>query len=224
MRTAARTLAFAPAGLDVGDRPRCGLEALLGDRAWQRLPATVRARFGEPVRATDYVGEFDVVRASRLGRCLALICLLIGTPVVPRTGVHVPAVVHVSPTAGGVAWNREYRWPGGGTCLVRSTKVIERDGSLVEKLPARLCMPLRVYQDGGALHFVSRGYYFDLGRRPDGHPLRLHLPRWLAPGTTHVEHLDEANGWFRFTMSVRHRIFGELYYQTGRFRAAGEAT
>jgi hypothetical protein len=107
---------------------------------------------------------------------------------------------------------------------VRSTKVIEKDGSLVERLPARLCMRLRVYEESGALHFVSRGYYFDLGRWRNGRPLRLHLPRWLSPGTTHVEHRDEAGGWFRFTMRVCHPVFGELYYQTGRFRSAREAT
>ena len=223
MRTGTATAAFAPAEPDVCTRLH-GLQAVLGERAWLRLPAAVRARFGEPVRATDYVGEFDVVRASRLGRCLALICLLIGTPVVPRTGMHVPAVVHVGPTTEGVAWNREYRWPAGGTCLVRSTKAIEKDGSLVERLPARLCMPLRVYEESGALHFVSRGYYFDLGRWRNGRPLRLQLPPWLSPGTTHVEHRDEAGGWFRFTMRVRHPVFGELYYQTGRFRSAREAT
>jgi hypothetical protein len=40
--------------------------------------------------------------------------------------------------------------------------------------------------------------------------------------TTHVEHVDEADGWFRFTMTVTHPFFGEMFYQTGRFRAAGE--
>jgi hypothetical protein len=31
-----------------------------------------------------------------------------------------------------------------------------------------------------------------------------------------------ADGWFRFTMTVTHPFFGEMFYQTGRFRAAGE--
>jgi hypothetical protein len=48
------------------------------------------------------------------------------------------------------------------------------------------------------------------------------LPSLLSPGTTHVEHIDESGGWFRFTMTVTHPIFGELFYQTGRFKAAGE--
>ena len=52
--------------------------------------------------------------------------------------------------------------------------------------------------------------------------LKIPLPAWLSPGTTHVEHADESNGWFRFTMTVTHPLFGEVFYQTGRFRAARE--
>jgi hypothetical protein len=196
-----------------------GLQSVLGHAAWTRLPFAVRVRFAEPAVAVDYVGSFDVVRASWLGRILALICLLLGTPVVPRTGLHVPAIVHVAPTSNGVAWNREYRWPNTNACLVRSTKVISSRGGLVERLPARLCMPLRVFEKHGVLHFVSRGYYFDFGGC-----LRVPLPPLLSPGTTHVEHIDEADGWFRFTMTVTHPIFGEMFYQTGRFKAAGERT
>jgi hypothetical protein len=197
-----------------------GLRGVLGDSAWRRLPPAVRARFGEPDVAVDYVGEFEIVRASWLGLAFATFCRLIGTPVVPRTGRNVPAVVHVGPTAEGVAWNREYRWPNCDPCFVTSTKVIEPDGGLVERLPARLCMPLRVYEQRGSLHFVSHGYYFDFGTLQSGRRLRIPLPRWLSPGETHVEHHDEADGWFRFTMTVAHPLFGELFYQTGRFHAA----
>lgn len=193
-------------------------ERLLGEAAWYRLPAAVRARFPHPAVAVDYVGEFEIVRASLLGRLIAWFCLMLGTPVVPRTGEHVPSVVRVGPSDRGVAWNREYRWPGSTACLVRSTKVIGADGSLVEELPAHLCMPLDVFERSGVLHFVSRGYYFRLGT------VHLWLPHWLSPGTTHVEHEDEGSGWFRFTMTVRHPLFGELFYQTGRFCAAEAVT
>jgi Domain of unknown function (DUF4166) len=201
-----------------------GLQFVLGQAAWARLPRAVRERFSETPVALDYVGEFDVVRASWLGRLLALFCQLLGTPVVPRTGLRVPAIVHVGPTRSGVAWNREYRWPNNRPCLVRSTKIIDWRGRLVERLPARLCMPLNVYEERGVLHFVSRGYYFDLGKRQNGERIKIPLPALLSPGTTHVEHIDEADGWFRFTMTVIHPFFGEMFYQTGRFKAAGKPT
>jgi hypothetical protein len=199
-----------------------GLEDVVGEAAWCRLPPAVQARFGTPAHAVDYVGEFEVVRASRLGRLIAWLTVLIGQPVVPRTGNHIPAVVRVGPNTRGVVWKREYRWPDKSTCLVRSTKVIQDDGTLVEELPARLCMPLEVFERDGALHFLSRGYYFDLGVWGRAGRIRMPLPRWLSPGSTHVEHIDQARGWFRFTMTVTHPVFGELFYQTGLFRAAGD--
>lgn len=211
----------SPAARGSGETNHHGLHRVLGEDAWRRLPTAVRARFGEPVIATDYVGTFEIVRASLLGRFIALICRLIGTPVVPRVGVNVRSVVHVGPVGEGVAWDREYRWPDGKTNLVRSTKTIGPDGQLVERLPARLCMPLNVYERARVLHFVSRGYYFDLGEWRKGVRVALPLPAWLSPGTTHVEHHDEPGGWFRFTMTCTHALFGEMFYQTGRFRAAG---
>jgi hypothetical protein len=193
-----------------------GLRDVLGEPAWQRLPAAVRIRFSEPVLAVAYVGEFDVVRASRLGRIIAWVCQAIGTPVVPRTGRNVLAIIHVGPVSRGASWLREYHWPHGDTHRVHSTKVVGPDGKLTEELPARLRMPLEVYERRGVLHFVSKGYYFDVGAG-----LKVPLPSWLSPGTTHVEHIDAADGWFRFTMTVTHPIFGEVFYQTGRFHAAG---
>jgi hypothetical protein len=203
------------------------MHGLLGDVAWRRLPPAVRTRFGEPVQKVDYVGEFDVVRASIIGRVIALLCKAIGTPVVPRTGLRVPAIIHVGPVDRGASWLREYRWPNGRACRVHSTKVIGADGSLTEELPAGLRMPLSVYQRRGVLHFVSKGYYFEFripwsSGRLAFPSLKIPLPIWLSPGTTHVEHADESNGWFRFTMTVTHPLFGEVFYQTGRFRAARE--
>jgi hypothetical protein len=198
-----------------------GIHGLLGDIAWHQLPPAVRTRFGEPVLKVDYVGEFDVVRASVIGRIIAWLCQAIGTPVAPRTGQCVPAIIHVGPVNRGASWLREYRWPDGRACRVHSTKVVGADGSLTEELPAGLRMPLSVYQRHGVLHFVSKGYYFEFKIRRIGH-LKIPLPLWLSPGTTHVEHADESNGWFRFTMTVTHPLFGEVFYQTGRFRAAGE--
>jgi len=152
---------------------------------------------------------------------------MLGTPVVPRTGYDVPAIVHVTPvTEGGVTWTRKYHWPDTNVSLVRSTKTITASGTLVEQLPAHLCMQLHVYEEGGALHFVSLRYYFEWPmpwkRHSRAAKWRLALPQWLSPGTVHVVHEDEAQGWFRFTMTVVHPLLGRLFYQTGRFHALGD--
>ena len=203
------------------------LRGILGEPAWERLAPAVRQRFADPAQSVDYAGEFAIVRASRVGRVLAWACQLIGTPIVARTGLNVPAIVHVGPCDKGVNWRREYCWPDRSTCVVRSTKVIGADGVLVEELPAGLCMELGVYEEAGTLHFVSVRYYFRLPLGgllgfPGACQIKLTLPCWLSPGTTHVEHVDHADGSFQFTMTVTHRILGEIFYQTGRFRARGE--
>jgi hypothetical protein len=211
-------------------RPRTGaqqpvakhaIRELLGESPWRRLPEAVRARFADPARRIDYCGSFDVVRASLLGRLLAALCRCLGTPVAPRTGFSVPALVRVIPTPSGIAWQREYRWSSGAVSRVCSTKTVGADGSLIERLPAGLCMPLNVFESNGVLHFASCGYYFDWGIPFTRLRLKWPLPRWLSPGITHVEHVDESSGWFRFTLSVTHPRCGEIFYQTGRFRATG---
>jgi len=201
----------------LGNGNRHGLCEVLGAEAWNRLPEAVRDRFGDATESVSYAGAFEIVRASRLGRVIAWLGKLIGTPVAPRTGLDVEALVRVRPDAHGVAWDREYRWADGARHLVRSTKVADGYGKLIEKLPARLCMPLHTFEEGGVLHFVSRGYYFDLAAG-----FRLWLPAVLSPGVTHVEHIDLAHGWFRFTMTVTHPLFGEVFFQTGRFCATEE--
>jgi hypothetical protein len=199
------------------DGVRHGLRDVLGTTAWSRLPEAVRERFADTTAVATYAGAYEVVRASALGRVFAWIGTLFGTPVAPRAENHVAARVLVRPDARGVAWDREYLWADGTCSLVCSTKVVTEDGLLIEMLPARLCMPLDTYVEGGVLHFVSRGYYFHLGAG-----FRLWLPALLSPGVTHVEHIDLGHGWFRFTMTVTHPLGGEVYFQTGRFCAAEE--
>jgi hypothetical protein len=200
-----------------------GLRDLLDEDAWARLPGAVRLRFAHHAAAMDYTGTFEEVRASLPGRLMAQLCRVIGTPVVPWTGRDIAATVRVMPDGRGTCWLRQYHWPQRGTCTVRSTKVIDARGTLVEELPAFLCMALDVFEHNSALHFVSSGYFFDLPLPLLKRRLRIALPGWLTPGTTHVEHIDERQGWFRFTMRVQHALFGETFYQTGRFRAAGDA-
>ena len=196
---------------------RHGLRAVLGSAAWNRLPEAVRERFADSAGAATYAGSFEVVRASWLGLAFAWLGRLFGMPVTPGTGANFASRVLVRPGSGGVSWDREYHWADGSTHLVRSTKMVGADDRLIERLPARMCMPLDTYVEGTVLHFVSLGYYFELG-----FGMRLWLPRLLSPGVTHVEHIDLDHGWFRFTMTVTHPLFGEMFFQTGRFCATEE--
>jgi len=186
-------------------------EQMLGHAAWSRLPPAVRARFDANAHAhgaTVYLGA-TTVRASLTGRMFAHLCRLVGTPVAPFVGDDVPLRVRVYRTGEGIVWERHYQFEH-GDCVVTSTKQSEGD-ALVEKLGAGLHMKLRVFEDAGALHFVSEGYFFRAAR------LRLDLPDWFLPGGTHVTHEDLGNDRFRFTMRTHHRWFGELYFQDGIF-------
>jgi hypothetical protein len=209
-RTLPQSLVQERRGGDV----RHGLRKVLGPAAWSRLPEAVRERFADAGDATTYAGSFEVVRASWLGLAFASLGILFGMPVAPRTGMNVASRVRVRPAVRGVAWDREYLWADGIRHLVRSSKEVDAGGQLIERLPARMCMPLHTYVEGAVLHFVSLGYYFELGLG-----LKLWLPRLLSPGVTHVEHVDLNHGWFRFTMTVTHPLFGEMFFQTGRFCA-----
>ncbi len=187
----------------------------IGEESWLRLPLAVRERFADDVLKAEYQGSFDVVRASLSGRLLAFLCRLIKTPIAPYTGENVPATVRVFlDDRGGMVWERTYRFSKSRTCVVSSTKQFDEQGAFVEVLPAGLRMPLDVFERGGVLHFVSRGYHFNW------FGARIAIPDSFPPGVTHVRHIDEGNGWFRFTMSVTHKWFGEVYFQTGRFRSA----
>jgi hypothetical protein len=192
---------------------------LLGRQAWQRLPEAVRARFAPHDLAKPYEVLYEGrmhVRASWLGRCIAHVCRLIGTPVAPYVDEDVPVSVRVFDDAArtGTVWERRYHFPGRDPVTVSSTKQVESDGTLVEALGAGLRMRLRVFEHRGELHFLSTGYYFQIGR------LRIELPAWMLPGPTLVTHADLGGGQFLFTMHTAHRRFGEMYEQSGRFAAS----
>lgn len=186
---------------------------LLGEAAWGRLPAAVRARFSDETQApvaTIYRGVAKV-DASPGGRALAHLCRLIGTPVAPFVGKEVPMTVRVFAAHDGVVWERHYEFPGGRPVVVRSTKQLGADGLLVESLNAGLHMRLRVFEQQGQLHFKSTGYFFRAGA------LRFDLPQWFLPGVTHVVHEDLGGGSFRFSMTTDHRWFGRMFHQDGVF-------
>jgi hypothetical protein len=190
---------------------------LLGEAAWQRLDPSVRARFAVTPGVDEvltFAGVMGVVRRSWFGWFLAHVCRLIGTPVAPQRGRDVPTVVRIfrSRCGAGIVWERRYAFPGRPPVIVSSTKKADPPARLLECATHGFAMRLRLFERGGALHFASTGYCIAVGGR------RLPIPQLLTPGDAHVVHSDEGGGWFRFTLSFRHRLFGETYFQEGLFR------
>lgn len=191
---------------------RLDFRRLVGEAAWARLPLAVRARFGLHRIGEEvvYPGEM-VVRASRVGRWLAEVCRLIGTPLAPWTGEAVPMRVVVRMEGQGVVWDRWYGFEGRPGILVTSRKQLGRAGELLEVARGGLGMRSEVTVEDGALHFRGKGYVWVLG------PLVVPLPSLLTPGAAHVVHEDLGNGRFRFVLRFVHPWFGETLYQEGVF-------
>jgi len=209
--TGRQTLTLSPTAACPGRVP--DFCRLLGPVAWQRLPPAVRARFaGHADAVTLYRGRMRVT-ASWWGRLFAHACRLIGTPVAPFEGADVPVTVRVYDRAdgSGTVWERRYEFPGRAPTIVSSTKQLDDDGALVEALNAGLHMRLAVFEEARALHFVSKGYFFRVGR------LCVDLPAWFLPGPTHVVHEDLGDGHFRFAMHTEHRRLGQMFHQEGVF-------
>ncbi len=191
--------------------------ALVGPEGWRRLPTLIRARFACGSAASDvtYAGSMQSVRCSRAGYLLAQLCRLVGTPLAPFEGRDVPIEVrvHDDPQKGGIAWDRIYFFPGHAPVTVTSTKVFADDGAmLLECVGGGFGMRLSVFEQDRKLHFVSQSYFWRFAG------ISIRLPDWLTPGMAHVIHSDLGEGWFRFEMTMQHRLLGETFYQDGTFK------
>ena len=188
------------------------LRAIVGAAAWMRLPAAVQRRFATAHHAASYAGALDL-SCSALGRCFAVFTSLFGGPLTTARCAEAPAVVRVyDDGAGGVVWERQLALPGRtGARVVRSTKHAGVDGTLIEQTDGGLAMELDVFEEGGALVFRSRRYFLALGG------WHLPVPMALTPGVCRVEHRDEGDGRFRFTLSMVHPWWGRTFHQTGLF-------
>ncbi len=193
---------------------------LLG-HAWLGLPAATRARFEH--HEALYTGTITL-RATAAGRWVARLCTLVGSPLPPPWHAPLAATVRVEPdhATGGSRWTRCYDFPR-KRVSVASVKAVDADGALVERLSCGLRMRLKLDVRGGALCFDSAGYYVECeglawcGRRYGA--WRVELPSWFLPGRTCVSHHDLGNGRFRFTMTIRHALLGDLFHHDGVFHA-----
>jgi hypothetical protein len=188
------------------------LRVLLGEPAWFRLPATVRARFEAGHADAVYEGKMAKLECSWVGRCFAGLSRIVGAPLTAMRAESVPAVVRVSNDGhGGVIWERRFQVAGRPASFVRSTKELGPDGLLFERTDGGLGMALAVFEQEGALVFESRRYELVLGRR------HFVVPAFLTPGICRVTHTDLGAGSFRFTLTMDHPLWGRTFQQIGDF-------
>jgi hypothetical protein len=214
-RSEARVIPFprrvAPAAIE-----DLRFRALAGDRAWNRLPAAVRARFERhigPGSTILYAGEVVECRMSRCGRLLCQLVRLVGAPLPLSRDSFVPAAVSVTedPASGGQFWTRVYGRRRGFPQVIHSSKRFAGPTGLEEYVGRGIGIALRLEVRDEALHFLSDHYFLRLG------PARLRLPRWLSPGRMRVSHVDCGHGSFAFVLSLVHPLLGELVRQTAMF-------
>ena len=209
------------------DAPRTlDLAALVGAAGWARLPAAVRRRFGPGHGSAHYVGRMEL-RCSPLGRVVAGVSRLFGSPLSGVTSTAVPTSVRVFDDGhGGMVWERSFHTAGErAPHVVRSTKQVGADGGLQERTDGGLSMALAVFEEHGTLVFESRRFSLILGR------VRIPVPALLTPGTCRVTHTDLGDGLFRFDLDMVHPLWGHTFHQSGVFAdpvpahaAAGEGS
>jgi hypothetical protein len=197
-----------PAAVDIA--------ALVGAEAWARLSPAVRRRFACAHRAAPvtYSGGMRFRRSSA-GLLFALAAMLIGSPLPIAQADDCPTRVAVGDDGrGGVVWARSIHFPGRPPQQVVSTKRMGAGrlrGRLLECVRGGLGMVLDVAERDGGLVFTSRRYFLALG------PLALPLPHLVTPGRCTVTHTDAGPGRFRFTLAMRHPLWGETFHQDGLF-------
>jgi hypothetical protein len=189
---------------------------LVGPTAWRRLAPAIRERFSaKPTAAKPihYRGVMREVRCSRAGWLLAQACRLFGTPFALHRGSDVPVTITLRALDSGSAmvWERAYHYPDHGTAIVCSEKRVASNGTLTESVAAGFSMKLALSEADGALHFRSVGYIWRIGGWD------IPLPDLLSPGDAQIVHRDLGHGRFRFTMTIRHMLFGMLFHQDGVF-------
>jgi hypothetical protein len=196
--------------------------ALLGAEAWNALPAAVQVRFAKrllPGQSVSYTGAVVACAMSPAGWLLAQLCRLIGAPLPLGRDADLAAVVTVTEDgeSGGQVWTRMYARRRGFPQVIHSAKRFAGPTGLEEYLGAGFGIALTVTATGAGIRFSSDHYFLMLGGR------RLRLPRWLAPGALQIDHEDLGEGCFAFTLSLNHRLLGEIVHQVGHFRDQPEA-
>ena len=193
----------------------------VGEREWRKLPAALRRRFSKTLNPGDaicYTGQIVETQMTFAGWLLARAAKLIGAPLpLDRNNGGLPAVVSVTDDAvnGGQVWTRIYGRRGKVPQVISSTKEFAGPTGLEEQVGGPgfgVVMALKLETRWHKLLFISEQYDLTLFGK------RLPLPRWLSPGKLTVGHEDLGGGWFSFTLTIDHRLFGRILHQKSLFQ------
>ena len=194
--------------------------SLLDPQDWARLPSPVRRRFTHALadgESTVFLGEVAETRLSLFGRLISHILLLFGAPLPLRPALRTSAAVIVTEdhASGGQLWTRIYGRIGQFPQVIHSAKSFSGPTRLEERVSRTLGMALTVHVENRALVFRSAWYFLRvLG-------LTLRVPWALSPGRLEVVHREERDGYFSFTLTITHALFGEVVHQVAFFKGKG---
>ncbi|MEO9650422.1 MAG: DUF4166 domain-containing protein [Roseobacter sp.] len=190
---------------------------LLGQKAWLRLPAAIRRRFGKRVRGGEsvaYQGVITRMQMSWAGWMLAQATRLIGAPLPYDRGcIGKPAVVVVTEdiAGNGQFWIRQYGRTSSFPQMIHSSKRFSGPTGLEEYIGYGIGMALDVVEKDGALLFKSNHYFLCMFGK------RLRIPNLIAPGALIIGHHDLGAGRFRFSMHLTHKLLGDVLSQEAEF-------
>ncbi|GAA6212298.1 hypothetical protein NBRC116602_20390 [Hyphomicrobiales bacterium 4NK60-0047b] len=185
---------------------------LLGDQ-WGTLPQSIQKRFvkwTQNRKVILYQGRLLETRFSKLGRLLSSFCWLIGNPLPDKSNIRGPATVIVRECrkTNGQIWTRIYPRKKNVPQVIQSLKRFEGETGLEEMITKSIGIALTLEATPNRLNFISDHYFVKLGNR------RIKIPAFLTPGRLCVSHKEAGPKRFRFSLTLTHKFWGELIFQT----------
>lgn len=205
---------YNPFEAGIGDNR---FQRVLGAKNWQQLPKAIRKRFGKrvgPGQSIAYQGLVTRMWFSKPGWALAQFARLIGAPLpYDKSSVGQPTVVCVTEDAetNGQFWIRQYGRKNGFPQVVHSSKRFDGPTGVEEYIGCSIGMALKLEAAPDTLFFKSDHYFLQVFGR------RWRIPKLLSPGALVIGHHELGDGYFAFTLHLKHKWFGSLIEQEAVF-------